>query len=38
MRHVKEPKRFTHQVEVPLCRDGIAIADVCDAILKDPCP
>lgn len=34
LRHVKEPTQDTHQVEVPLCRDGIAIAVVCDAVLK----
>jgi hypothetical protein len=38
MGHVKETAQDTHQVEAPLCRDGIAIAVVCDAILKELCP
>jgi hypothetical protein len=38
MRHLKEPDQDTHQMEVPLCREGIAIAVVCDAILEALCP
>jgi hypothetical protein len=37
-KHVKETVQGTHQVEVPLCRDGIVIAVICDAILKELCP